>query len=490
VKEHTVRSAISLMLFAMMATGSAAPAIAATNGLDAQFGTGGFVLLGQTPTSGLRISRITALVALSDGKLLIGGGAPDDSGLGAGTILAGIGRLNADGSWDTSFGDHGLFVLPYGSTSAPFGGIVNHLALMSDGGIIASGGIYTSFPFYNGFDTCSLLIKLSSTGTLDSGFASDHSGSFCFEFAPNSYNHHPTGHYEGLQVDSDDTIYLTTPTTNLDNGAVARFDASGALVSAWGSNGIAAFPPGDIFGSVLQIQPDHKVIVTAAQVLAGTPSFTDTIATVRIDISGISDGTYGTSGKFDFPIYNGAGTSPVTSAFDNSGRLLIASNDFGSPIVIARITDVGTADATFNGNSQQPGFPGLAELALEGNTSNGIDGIWAAYPTPDGHIFAISDVDLSPSSIALIRLNDDASYDQTFGDSTHLGWAALNVGGTASSNTYTRALAADSSGHVFVSVDAASDANGHYCVGLIRVIPDRLLESGFDTPTAMPTCPQ
>src|SRR5579862_7338238 len=90
----------------------------ATSGLDQQFGSAGVVLLGATPVSGLTIDRIYALAIQDDGKMVIGGHAPDLSGPGAGAELPAIGRLNADGTWDTSFGDHGLIVLPYGAASA------------------------------------------------------------------------------------------------------------------------------------------------------------------------------------------------------------------------------------------------------------------------------------------------------------------------------------------------------------------------------------
>src|SRR5881394_777767 len=102
----------SMLLLAQSAAG-------ATNGLDEKFGSGGVVLLGPTPVSGLIITSIDGLAIQDDGKIVIAGAVINLFGPGD---LPGVGRLNADGTWDTSFGDHGLFGLPHSAASAPFGG--------------------------------------------------------------------------------------------------------------------------------------------------------------------------------------------------------------------------------------------------------------------------------------------------------------------------------------------------------------------------------
>ena len=52
---------------------SAQATFAATHGIDENFGSGGALLIGPTPQSGLVLTRITAVTALSNGKILVGG---------------------------------------------------------------------------------------------------------------------------------------------------------------------------------------------------------------------------------------------------------------------------------------------------------------------------------------------------------------------------------------------------------------------------------
>src|ERR1700744_3653033 len=86
-------------------------AIAGSSGLDRNFGSGGALLVGPTPQSGLGIT-IKAITPLPDGTFLVGVRSQADPPHPT-AELAAVGHLNADGSWDTTFGDHGLFALPY-----------------------------------------------------------------------------------------------------------------------------------------------------------------------------------------------------------------------------------------------------------------------------------------------------------------------------------------------------------------------------------------
>jgi hypothetical protein len=66
----------------------------------------------------------------------------------------------------------------------------------------------------------------------------------------------------------------------------------------------------------------------------------------------------------------------------------------------------------------------------------------------------------------------------------------LNIGGKSDSYGGPGSLAVDvRDGRILVGI-GATDANDHGCVGLLRIVPDRLHDSGFDAPPPMPTCPQ
>jgi len=180
---------------------------------------------------------------------------------------------------------------------------------------------------------------------------------------------------------------------------------------------------------------------------------------------------------------------------DAQQRLVIADNDENGGDMLyyrfARLTTEGALDASFNGGSQQPGFPGLAAPPVtSGGFFNGLD---SAIPLADGHILGVGDAGFTvegdgATNLALLRLSADSSYDASFGDSVHAGWASLNVGGTASGSTRVRATASDASGHVFIAI-AAGDGNLHGCAGILRLIPDRLFDDRFDGAPSMPSCP-
>ena len=482
-----MRSVAASVILVSVIAFSAMPLRAATNGLDARFGTGGIVLLGPTQGSGISIDRISALAVRNDGTILIAGRTVGTSDPGAGRDLAAIGRLDANGNWDQGFADNGLFVLPYGATSAPYGGSIDNIGFFSDSRIIASGGTRQFSSYYF---SCTLLIKLTMGGSLDTSFAPDHSGNYCFDFAPPPSGYW-FGHFDGMQVDSDDTFFLTSPSTNLTRGAVAHLDSNGILVSSYATNGVAALPEG-LYGNLLQLASDHTLIVAGVGINVSGQS----LGASSLSTTGAVDATFGTNGIYAADAQSGE-VGPAYSARDAQGRILVSSNDFTGdgnlPYRLARITATGAADLTFNGGSQQPGSPGVAVPVVSGNFQ--YDYLVAAQPLPDGHILAVGDAgyaavsDGSTFNIALLRFNDDASFDAAFGDAVHPGWSSINIGGSANSSGVVGAFTTDSANRAYVAI-STSDANGKNCWGLLRLIPDRLVDHGFDDIPVMPTCPQ
>jgi uncharacterized delta-60 repeat protein len=93
-------------------------------------------------------SNVNAIARLADGKVLIGGSI--NTGLNAGNIA----RLNANGSFDSSF-----------LKGTGFNGVVSSLVVQSDGKILC-GGDFTS---YNG-TVCNRIARLNADGSLDNAF--------------------------------------------------------------------------------------------------------------------------------------------------------------------------------------------------------------------------------------------------------------------------------------------------------------------------------
>jgi uncharacterized delta-60 repeat protein len=173
--------------------------------LDQSFGTNGevsFELLG-----GGEEPRAMALQA--DGKILVGGASFD-------TTLQHIEypvicRLNADGSFDQSFGVTGKLALDFGDGMIDLsmlqlegterhldGGFLNHIAVLSNGTIQCAGS------YFDGFNYICMVFRLLSDGALDLSFGSG--GVLVTSLSPGFKNRL----IEGVLLPNDRTLYLVS----------------------------------------------------------------------------------------------------------------------------------------------------------------------------------------------------------------------------------------------------------------------------------------
>lgn len=456
-------------------------AMAGTNGLDTNFGSGGALLIGPTPQSHLFMGRIMAITALPDGKFLLGGLTGGSDPVHPRATLPSIGRLNADGSWDTGFGDHGLFVLPYGTAAAQHGGEIHHVVIDGDGSLVGVGGAFTTdAPL--GMNTCTLIVGLASNGELRSDFGGSGAGAYCFDFAPEPPNGGTfKGHFEDIAINPDDSFLITTGLTNENHGAVAQFLANGTLDSAFGSAGVISVPyrswrfARQSDGDTLLVGGNNKISIE------------------RIDASGALDSSYGDAGILSFDSYSdGTQTNVWNARLDAQDRLIISDSDLGSgffaPYQIARAESDGTLDSHFNDAQQQPGSPGFISLPI---SNDSYDSIEDAFPLADGRTLVFGNSSTSSGSsisefIVAGRLNADASFDAGFGDADHPGWAQITVGSSTFGSSM-RVATLDAAGRVLVSTSVSDDAN-NACVALLRFIPDQLFSGAFDGPAPL-ACP-
>lgn len=461
-----------------------AGAVQAGNALDPSFGAGGVVLVQPAPVTGVRLDRAYGIATQSDGAILLAGRTVDAGNL---TFLPAVARLLPDGTWDETFGDHGLFVLPFGTSSAPSGGLLDRIGLLADGSVIAIGGTYRSPGSSSDFHSCTLLLKLDASGALDTTFGSGGTGSFCFDFAPEQQGTTYFAHPDDLQIDADDTIYISS-ITNLEHGAAARFDASGVLDAGYGVGGVASLPAG-AYGETLALQTDQRLLIVGQRNYAMAEP---TLAAFRFLENGEIDSGFGIAGEYDLVTQSSVAFMYVQSAAtDRNDRLLVGLlQDPGFAFGFARISTSGSTDITFNPSSQQPGMPGLAEISLVDEETGGLV---AARPVGDGHVFGVGfvpdDANESSTHIALVRLAEDAAFDPSFGDPVHPGWTVIEIGSSPSATSYPRAVTADRQDRILIAGDTASDAGQAGCVAVLRVIPDALFNGSFDPLPASPDCP-
>ncbi len=125
-----------------------------TNGtLDASFGTNGVVT---TQPSGSSISGLNSITIQSNGQIVAGGFAVIN-----GNQFFAVARYNTNGTLDTSFGTDGIV-----ATENPDGGVINSVAIQSDGKIVAGG---TTTIGEGEFE----LARYNSNGSLDNSFGTD-----------------------------------------------------------------------------------------------------------------------------------------------------------------------------------------------------------------------------------------------------------------------------------------------------------------------------
>ena len=267
---------------------------------DTSFGTNGVTLSAFT-TSGTRGDTPSDAILQSDGKIVV-------TGAWEGTAFC-VGRFNANGSVDSSFGTNGNRC----ATTSPAGtGLMNSIALQTDGKIIVSGKFATSFTMPFDF----IIFRFNTNGSQDTTFDGDGyaitdfdssyddplsvhvlpdgkilavgragiNGSSQYNFGLARYNSNGsldtsfdgdgkavafadntpgTEDYSSAVLSNGKIVvgrYRTQPSPGISTeGQIARFNSNGSVDTSFGSNGL-------ITNSVLKeirdlaIQPDGKIV--------------------------------------------------------------------------------------------------------------------------------------------------------------------------------------------------------------------------------------
>jgi uncharacterized delta-60 repeat protein len=261
----------------------------ASGGLDTSFngtgrrnlGAGFFVDAGTS-------LQMSGLVSLPDGKLLVSGYAGS-----AATVCAAVGRFNADGSTDTTFGGGTgrACESPLQQTTRAAGAFA--ITRTADGKLLLGGTAV--HPGGSGFDMA--VARFSADGMLEMSFGPAHDGWAYVAFdrggTLNDYVH-------ALAVDPQDRIVLAGQidgTTDYDIG-VARLLPDGAIDTTFATNGIAALDlelggySGDFVHSIFLL-PDRHIL------LGGYSQKSNTVGTaIEFKPDGTLDRAFGTGGIF------------------------------------------------------------------------------------------------------------------------------------------------------------------------------------------------
>ncbi|MCH9674709.1 MAG: DUF4347 domain-containing protein, partial [Gammaproteobacteria bacterium] len=154
-------------------------------------------------------------------------------------------RYNLDGSLDTGFATGGVFTYDGGGSESFYA-----IAVQADGSIVAGGDDNAD----------SIVVRLNSDGTLDSGFASGGIGTFAFDVGQQDS-------VKNIVIQADGKIVLGGDHIPFNLEAyVARLNSDGTLDGSFATGGFATSDFGNVNGSDavtdMTLQADGKILIT------------------------------------------------------------------------------------------------------------------------------------------------------------------------------------------------------------------------------------
>ena len=238
------------------------------------------------------LSRASAVLVLSNGKILLAG----FSGPEGGNLQ--VARLNANGALDTTFGTGGRASIDFGGDDFGLA-----MARQANGRILVAGRSSAGG---------AVVARLRANGMLDPDFGGDGRVTL-----PGG------GSASAVLVQPDRKIVVAGNASGSAMMTVTRLKPNGALDMTFDGDGTATIEFGSLadLANDAVLQPDGKIVV------AGYTQADEDVAVARINADGSADATFGAAGKatVDF----GAATFGNAVALQPNGRILVAGQRTG-----------------------------------------------------------------------------------------------------------------------------------------------------------------
>lgn len=301
---------------------------AASGSPDPAFGADGIVI------DWVDLAEANAVIVLSDGRIVTGGGAADGVYDGTNVDFT-LARYLPDGSLDATFGIGGKVR----TKVAGFSDNILGMALQADGKIVAAG---LSF---NSTDNRILLARYDSGGSLDPTFGT---GGLVVTTLAGSTNCFA----RTVAVQSDQKIVVGGQST-FGNFLLVRYNSDGTLDGSFGTGGICSLP-----FAVGGNERCHKVAIQSDGMIVACGQGTSTsggptvIIAARYTAAGALDPTFNSTG-FDYTsVEIGTANSMAPSlALQGDGKIVVAGRALsGGDVAILRFLTDGTLDAGFDGD--------------------------------------------------------------------------------------------------------------------------------------------
>jgi len=396
----------------------------AAGALDPSFGQGGRLVVQFPGTEVITVVRDRAVQP--DGKIVISGETPDPAAGVGGTDFA-VGRLNPDGTPDTTFGGGDGVVTFHDPGNAD---TASGVALQADGKIVASGTFTNNndegLPDYSVFGA----LRFNPDGTPDATWGTNGVAAMLLGDDTTAT---PFDTASDVLVDSAGHVLVIGGRTNGTSGvteiALVRLDpADGSLDETFGTGGkvFARVQRDSELGTAGIFLPDGKLLVTGAAFDfsdLSESSVTTSFLTARFNADGTVDPSFGTGGA-TYTDFSGRSGAPVQFSLADAisvqpdGRILVgglvarggSSGKIRFPVALARLNADGSPDLSF-------GKLGMVEANLGQLTS--VNQIVAQN---DGRILCsglaaptLADVSAGRFSALVVQFDAAGKLDKSFG---------------------------------------------------------------------------
>ncbi|MGV9004414.1 T9SS type A sorting domain-containing protein [Flavobacterium sp.] len=341
--------------------------------LDLTYATNGSVLTTYSPAR--FIADYSAMQ--EDGKVVLMGryGFPV-----SGVDQIGLSRHRTDGTIDTTFGTNGFINININNKTFGYSFVIQ-----PDGKIVLAGFIMNSSN-----NVSLLVIRLNPNGSFDNTFASNGVALF---------NNNVIGFSVKIQTDNK----IVVGGKNLDSDfALVRLNPDGSLDNDFGFNGVVStiitINNYESQINAINLQSDGKIVASGFTSL----SFADnSFCTVRYNIDGSIDTSFGTNGKLIIDV-NGASTDQILAqAIQQDGKIVVTGYA-GQAVIVARYNSDGTLDAGFGTN-------GISSIAYGTYSISNF-----VFIQPDNKILIVGQSSLPTNKYIIARYTEIGILDTTF----------------------------------------------------------------------------
>ena len=296
--------------------------------------------------------RGRAVAVQEDGQIVVVGQTSN----GANNDLLVL-RYTAKGVLDSSFSSDGVAVYNGAADSDDIGRAV---AVQEDGKIVVVG--QTS----NGISNSLLMLRYTSSGSLDATFGTD--GVVKFGGSANA-----SGRSVAIQPDGRIVVAAVHSNGSNTDLLVMRFTASGSLDASFGIGGTVTYDSGNTdVASAVALQPDGKIVVAGSS----SNGSKNVAFLARFSAEGALDTTFSDNGIVRYNSGAAGDDSGNAVAVQSDNKIVVAGTANAVEVLLLRYREDGTLDTSFSGNGVVM-YDGFADTADAGN---------AVALQPDGKI--------------------------------------------------------------------------------------------------------